>query len=252
MQVRDIPNPKNSREAMASPYAHKWRAADRVEMDQMFDKGVLEPVDRADIPRQYKPIPGMMVRVVKPNRDGTVRKFKSRFVAKGFWQRFGIDYTETFAPVAAIATIKLVLAVAAHFRMVCFQFDVEGAFLLPDIDHVVYITDEQGNHYLCHKTLYGLKQSPHMWNRDLDAELKYHGMVQSKSDPCLYTRKTDEGWMIMASWVDDCVGACTSPNMRDEFFEEFRYPFSSTSNLDYCLKIKVDYTVDADKRILAP
>ena len=103
----------------------------------------------------------MMVRVVKPNRDCTVRKFKSRFVAKGFWQRYGIDYTETFAPVAAIATIKLVLAVAAHFNMVCFQFDVEGAFLLPDIDHIVYIVDEHGNYYLCHKTLYGLKQSPH-------------------------------------------------------------------------------------------
>ena len=69
-------------------------------------------------------------------------KFKSRFVAKGFWQRYGIDYTETFAPVAAIATIKLVLAVAAHFNMVCFQFDVEGAFLLPDIDHIVYVVDE--------------------------------------------------------------------------------------------------------------
>ena len=59
MQVRDIPNPKNSREAMASPYAHKWRAADRVEMDQMFDKGVLEPVNRACLlytspsPRDY-------------------------------------------------------------------------------------------------------------------------------------------------------------------------------------------------------
>ena len=134
MQVRDVPVPKNNREASTGPYAHKWHAADRVEMEQMFDKGVLEPVNRADIPPGHKPIPCMMVRVVKPNRNGTVRKFKSRFVAKGFWQRYGIDYTETFAPVAAIATIKLVLAVAAHFNMVCFQFDVEGAFLLPDID----------------------------------------------------------------------------------------------------------------------
>ena len=244
MQVRDVPVPKNNREASTGPYAHKWQAADRVEMEQMFEKGVLEPVDRANIPPGHKPIPCMMVRVVKPNRDGTVRKFKSRFVAKGFWQRYGIDYTETFAPVAAIATIKLVLAVAAHFNMVCFQFDVEGAFLLPDIDHIVYVVDEHGNYYLCHKTLYGLKQSPHMWNRDLDAELKHHGMIQSKYDPCLYTRRTDQGWMIMASWVDDCVGACCIPEIRDEFFEEFRYPFSSTSDLDYCLKIKVDHMVD--------
>ena len=48
----------------------------------------------------------------------------------------------------------------------------------------------------------------------------------------------------MASWVNDCVGACCIPEIRDEFFEEFRYPFSSTSDLDYCLKIKVDHMVD--------
>jgi hypothetical protein len=152
--------------------------------------------------------------------------------------------------VAAIATIKLVLAVAAHFNMVCFQFDVEGAFLLPDIDHVVYIADEQGNYYRCHKTLYGLKQSPRVWNQDLDTELKQHGMIQSKHDPCLYTRRTERGWMIMASWVDDCVGACTVPAQRDEFYKNFRYPFSSTSDLDYCLKIKVDHMVDDNGDVL--
>ena len=70
-------------------------------------------------------------RTCKPTKHGTIRKFKSRFVAKGFWQRYGADYTETFAPVAAIATIKLVLAVAAHFNMVCFQFDVEGGVSPP-------------------------------------------------------------------------------------------------------------------------
>ena len=56
MQVRDVPIPKNNREASTGPYAHKWQAADRVEMEQMFDKGVLEPVNRADIPPGYKPI----------------------------------------------------------------------------------------------------------------------------------------------------------------------------------------------------
>ena len=250
MRVRDVPVPKNSREAATGPFAHKWRASDRVEMGQMFDKGVLERVHKRDVPAGKKAIPGFMVRTCKPTKHGTIRKFKSRFVAKGFWQRYGIDYTETFAPVAAIATIKLVLAVAAHFGMVCFQFDVEGAFLLPDIDHVVYIVDEQGNYYRCHKTLYGLKQSPHVWNKDLDAELKHHGMIQSEHDPCLYTRRTERGWMIMASWVDDCVGACTVPEQRDEFFENFRYPFSSTSDLDYCLKIKVDHMVNENGNVL--
>ena len=81
-----------------------------------------------------------MVRTAKGKANGLLLKFKSRLVAKGFRQRFGLDYDSTYAAVAMMSTIKMLLSVAAHFNMVTFQFDVEGAFLLPDLEHEIYIS----------------------------------------------------------------------------------------------------------------
>ena len=138
-----------------------------------------------------------------------------------------------------MSTIKMLLSVAAHFNMVTFQFDVEGAFLLPDLEHEIYIS-WKGNYYLCHKCLYGLKQSPYRWSQELGAELRNLGMTRSIWDQSLYTRRTDEGWVLLASHVDDCVGACTTIQQRDELFKYFRFPFSASEDLNYCLKIQVD------------
>ena len=80
MQVRDVPVPKNNREASTGPYAHKWHAADRVEMEQMFDKGVLEPVNRADIPPGHKPIPSMSPQSPLRKKDLLTGKFLSNFL----------------------------------------------------------------------------------------------------------------------------------------------------------------------------
>ena len=84
-----------------------------------------------------------MVRTAKGKPNGLLQKFKSRLVAKGFRQKFGRDYDATYSSVAMMQKIKMLLSVAAHFGMVTFQFDVEGAFLLPtrrylpDHDHVL-------------------------------------------------------------------------------------------------------------------
>ena len=112
-----------------------------------------------------------MVRTAKGKPNGLLLKFKSRLVAKGFRQKFGRDYDATYASVAMIQTIKMLLSVAAHFGMVTFQFDVEGAFLLPDLLHKIYIS-WKGAYYLCHKCLYGLKQSPLRWSQELGTELR--------------------------------------------------------------------------------
>ena len=109
------------------------------------------------------------MRTAKWKVSGLLLNFKSRLVAKGFRQRFGLDYDSTYAAVAMMSTIKVLLSVAAHFNMVTFQFDVEGAFLLPDLEHEIYIS-WKGNYYLCHKCLYGLKQSLYRWSQELGAE----------------------------------------------------------------------------------
>ena len=240
MRVRDIQTPDNTKAANSSRWAHKWRAARRVEMQQMQDKGVLVPVDPEDIPRRVKPIPGRMVYAIKSTPEGFVSKFKGRFVGKGFFQRPGVDYDQTYAPCTSMTTLKMLISQAARKDMKLFQFDVEGAFLLPKIDKEVYIVDEDGNTYLCLRTLYGLKQSAFRWNEELDKELKRMGMKRSENDPCLYTKTTSEGTIMLVVWVDDVIGAATTVDMYKRFLDEFKFPKSTSEEFNYCLKIKVD------------
>ena len=249
LRASDIPAPQTDKQAATSQYASKWQASDAAEISQVIDKGVLTPVNKSDIPANASVVPCKMIRTAKGKSDGLLAKFKSRLVAKGFRQKYGRDYDATYASVAMISTIKMLLAVAAHFNMVTFQFDVEGAFLLPDLLHKIYIS-WKGGYYLCHKCLYGLKQSPLRWSEELGAELRSLGMTKSIWDQSLYTRRTKEGWMLLATHVDDCVGACTTTNQRDELLEYFRFPFSATENLNWCLKIQVDRTFSNGQLLL--
>ena len=73
----------------------------------------------------------------------------------------------------------------------------------------------------------------------MDRELKRLGFRQSKGDPCLYTRKTSEGWMYLVVWVDDVIGAGTTPAMVSDFLRDFKYPFSSSGAFECALKINV-------------
>ena len=219
------------------------------ELSQVIDKGVLTPVQKKDIPSTASIVPCKMVRTAKGKANGLLLKFKSRLVAKGFRQKFGRGYDATYASVAMMQTIKMLLSVAAHFNMVTFQFDVEGAFLLPDLKHEIYIS-WKGDYCLCHKCLYGLKQSPYRWSQELGAELRSLGMTRSIWDQSLHTRRADEGWMLLASHVDDCVGACNTTQQRDELFKYFRFPFSASEDLNYCLKIQVDRSVTRGGQLL--
>jgi hypothetical protein len=233
--------PKTDADVKRSPQRVQWEAAKYVEFfGQMIGMGVLERLLDDRVPAGARPIRGKFVYKIKALPDGRILKFKARFVAQGFRQRPGLDYdvNGTYAPVSAMTTIKQVVAAACYTDMHMFQFDVTGAFLLPDIIEDVYIQYE-GHVYKCHKTLYGLKQAANAWNHAMDRELKRLGFRQSKGDPCLYTRKTSEGWMYLVVWVDDVIGAGTTPAMVSDFLRDFKYPFSSSGAFEYALKINV-------------
>jgi len=136
-------------------------------------------------------------------------------------------------------SIKGLISVAVQADMHIFQFDVEGAFLLPDIKEECYIVFN-GKYYKLHKTLYGLKQSAYEWNSELHKEFIRLGLRQSKGDPCVYVRDDHRGKLLICTWVDDIVGAATSKSLYDEFMQEFKYPFSSSGSVDYILKINIE------------
>ena len=112
---------------------------------------------------------------VKHAEDGSVEKFQGRLVAKGFEQKYGMDYDETFSPVVKFTSIRNVIALAAEKKVHLHQMDVVSAFLNGDLEEEIYMEQPEG--YVQHgkedlvcklrKSLYGLKQSPRYWNRKL-------------------------------------------------------------------------------------
>ena len=189
-----------------------------------------------------KAIPGKFVYKIKENADGTIWKFKARFVCQGFRQRPGVDYDVwgTYAPVTTMSCLKKIIARAAHSDMHLFQFDIEGAFLLPEIDVEAYVKYD-GVYYKLHRTLYGLKQSANAWNKELTAHLKSLGFKQSKGDPCLFTRKNEAGFIAVVTWVDDVIGAASSEQLYNEFRDSVasKFPLSAAGKFEYALKVRV-------------
>ena len=128
--------PKTDADVKRSPQRVQWEAAKYVEFfGQMIGMGVLERLLDDRVPAGARPIRGKFVYKIKALPDGRILKFKARFVAQGFRQRPGLDYdvNGTYAPVTAMTTIKQVVAAACYTDMHMFQFDVTGAFLLPDM-----------------------------------------------------------------------------------------------------------------------
>ena len=127
---------------------------------------------------------------IKHATDGSIEKYKERFVARGFSQKEGIDYEETFAPVARYTSIRSVLALAAVMKWKIHQLDVKTAFLNGVVEDEVYVekplsfeTHDRPSH-VCRlkKSLYSLKQESRTWYDRIDIFLSSLGFTNSKAD----------------------------------------------------------------------
>ncbi|CAL1375374.1 unnamed protein product [Linum trigynum] len=144
--------------------------------------------------------------------EGTVEREKARLVAQGFRQEYGVDYEETFAPVAKMQTVRSLLAVAAMKEWRLLQLDVKNAFLHGDLKETIYMERPPGytrgdDTMVCRlrRSLYGLKQAPRAWFEKFHATILHAGLVQSENDPSLFLRSTSRGITALLIYVDDMV-----------------------------------------------
>ena len=147
-------------------------------------------------PPQKKLLGCKWVFTVKHKADGSIERYKARLVAKGFTQTYGVDYQETFAPVAKMNTIRILLSCAANLDWELQQFDVKNAFLHGDLEEEVYMEippgfeDEKTQGKVCKlkKALYGLKQSPRAWFDRFNKAMISFGYQQSNADHTLFIK----------------------------------------------------------------
>ncbi|KAJ0390802.1 hypothetical protein ATCC90586_010398 [Pythium insidiosum] len=169
--------------------------------------------------------------IVKENEHGQVERHKARLVAKGFAPKYGIDYDETFAPVAKFTSIRIVLALAAQYNLLLHQMDVKNAFLNGDLDEVIYMQQPEG---------YIDTSQPSDYIDDFMLGL---GFRKCESDHCVYvTRKSDDDMAFVVLYVDDLIIACSSTSLLKSIKEALsdRFEMSDLGEHRFCLGMQIN------------
>ncbi|KAJ9542291.1 hypothetical protein OSB04_028797 [Centaurea solstitialis] len=182
----------------------------KAEMQSMYDNQVWE---LTDLPQHCRAIGHKWVFKKKTDMDGNVHTFKARLVAKGFTQTHGIDYDETFSPVAMLKSIRILMAISAYFNYEIWQMDVKTAFLNGKLTEDFYMEQPEGfedpknPNMVCKllKSIYGLKQASRSWNLHFDERIKEFGFAKSEFEPCVYTKFSGSIVTFSVLYVDDIL-----------------------------------------------
>lgn len=224
----DFNDPQSVEEALSRPDSDQWLAAMKEEYSALIDNETWELVDYDE---DKKPLKCKWVFKTKKNANGVIVKHKARLVIKGCSQKKGIDYEETYSPVVRYTSIRYLLAIAAEFDLEIDQLDAVTAFLQGDLTDVIYMLQPEGfteSNKICRlkKSLYGLKQASRVWNLKLDENLKKYGLIQSKTDPCIYYKFSETLILIIAVYVDDMVIFCNSiaakTHLKEHLMSQFK------------------------------
>ena len=240
--------PKKIEEALVDP---DWVIAMQDELNQFEQQQVWKLVPR---PKNKSVIGTRWVFRNKLDEDGIVIRNKARLVAKGYSQAEGIDYDETYAPVARLEAIRLFLAFAAYSNFKVYQMDVKSAFLNGKLDEEVHVEQPPGFEdpelldfvYFLFKAIYGLKQAPRKWYDTLSEFLIENGFVRGVIDKTLFSKKHKNDMILVQVYVDDIIFGSTNDNLCKRFAKlmQSRYEMSMMGELKFFLGLQVSQRLD--------
>ena len=230
--------PTTLKQAFASVDARHWRFATGAEFEQLEAAHTWELVSASEAKNV---ISGKWVFRIKKGPTGEIVRYKARWVARGFSQKHGVDFTEIFAPTIRYSSLRMLLALANYHNLNIYGLDVSNAFARSDItDHDLFVKqptgyeklDSEGRPYVCKlkKGLYGTKQAARLWNIKFRNFLLQRGWRQYESDPCLFSRHTSRhGHEIIGVYVDDICHVCASPKAHTALLTACNSVFPTTS-----------------------
>lgn len=246
ISLNTIAIPNTVAEALSK---REWRDAMKEEMNALEKNKTWEIVDK---PEDKNIVDCKWIFTVKYKADGSLERYKARLVAKGYTQTYGVDYQETFAPVAKMNTVRILLSLAAHFNWQLLQYDVKNAFLHGDLDEEIYMNIPPGleggtGNKVCrlNKALYGLKQSPRAWFGRFAKVMKDSGYIQSQGDHTLFIKHSNAGGVTaLLVYVDDII--VTGNDEREKHELKLRlvkeFEIKELGKLKYFLGIEVAYS----------
>jgi len=218
--------PQSYEDALAQSDGEHWRSAMKAEFISLEKNHTWDYIDRSNVPSHKSILGCRWVYKIKVNPDRSVR-YKARLVIKGYQQVPGIDFDDTFAPVAKLVSFRLLIAIAAYYGWPIEQMDVVTAFLNPPVMEELYMEAPEGAEWLAsspavlsdlsivdkvcklRKALYGLKQAPRLWYYDIHTFLLAENMIQSESDTNLYYSSNSK--LLILLYVDDIL--LTGPSL---------------------------------------
>eukprot|EP00253_Pinus_taeda_P003508 PITA_03508 len=216
------------------------------ELEQIENNNTWELVPR---PKYKNVIRTKWIFKNKLNENGEVIRNKARLVCKGYAQQEGIDFEETFAPVARLVAIRMFLALSSFHNFKVFQMDVKSTFLNGDLEEEVYIKQPDGfilgndPNLVCRlkKTLYGLKQAPRAWYYQLDKYLHQQVFSKGSVDSNIYLKIANDKLLILVVYVDDIIFGSNEEAMSQSFalVMQKEFKMSMLGELTYFLGLQI-------------
>ncbi|KAK2402703.1 hypothetical protein QL285_052200 [Trifolium repens] len=248
LELISMIEPKNVDEALTDD---GWIVAMQDELNQFQRNDVW---DLAPRPTHKNIIGTKWVFRNKLNEQGEVVRNKARLVAQGYSQQEGIDFTETFAPVARLEAIRLLLSYAVNNGITLYQMDVKSAFLNGVISEEVYVKQPPGfedlknpeHVFKLKKSLYGLKQAPRAWYERLSNFLLENGYQKGQIDNTLFRKTTKKDILIIQIYVDDIIFGSTNASLCKNFSKlmQDEFEMSMMGGLKFFLGIQINQGKD--------
>ncbi|GJX94368.1 zinc finger, CCHC-type containing protein [Tanacetum coccineum] len=226
-----------------------WKKAINDEMDSIMGNNTWV---LTDLSPGCRPVGCKWIFKRKLKVDGTIEKFKARLVIQGFKQKSGIDYFDTYAPVARISTIRLLIAIASIHNLIIHQNDLKTTFLNGELEEEVYMNQPMGfilpgnEKKVCKlvKSLYELKQAPKQWHQKFDEVVLSNGYLLNQADKCVYSKFDTSGkGVIICLYVDDMLIFDTDQvqvDLTKEFFIS-RFSMKDMGEADVILGIRIKH-----------
>ncbi|KAL7291816.1 hypothetical protein TKK_0014597 [Trichogramma kaykai] len=203
--------PVDYQDAISYSNSKNWKIAIQDELKSHQDNHTWDVVDRPKDMNDNALLDTKWVFKLQLDSGGNVKRYKARLCSRGFKQRQGIDYEETYAPVVKYESLRVLFAIAAQYDLEMVQFDVKTAFLYEKLEKDIYIkvppglSTEYNNNKVCKliKALYGLKQASRCWNKTFNEFLNKYGFIKCSSEWSVYRCRKSNSILILALFMDD-------------------------------------------------